>query len=88
MLCLLWPAVYADGTTEYNAHNLFGTAMTMHTHEAAVEVMGRRPFMMVRWVACLYDSPAVAPTPYAHVLVPPSKATKMTSGAGNSGQTQ
>jgi hypothetical protein len=49
---LLCPAVYADGTTEYNAHNLFGTAMTMRTHAAAVEVMGRRPFVMVRWVAC------------------------------------
>jgi alpha-glucosidase (family GH31 glycosyl hydrolase) len=47
---LLWLAVYADGTTEYDAHNLFGTAMTMHTHAAAVDIMGKRPFMMVRWV--------------------------------------
>ena len=41
-------AVHADGSREYDAHNLFGTAMAMRSHAAAAEVMGKRPFMLLR----------------------------------------
>jgi hypothetical protein len=52
-------AVHADGSREYDAHNLFGTAMAMRSHAAAAEVMGKRPFMLLRWVSSDDESSAI-----------------------------
>ncbi|KAF8061064.1 alpha-glucosidase [Scenedesmus sp. PABB004] len=42
-------ALHADGATEYDAHNLYGTAMAMRHHAAALAVNpGRRPFILTR----------------------------------------
>lgn len=42
-------AVHADGAKEYDAHNLFGTTMAMQSNKAATEVIGKRPFFILRW---------------------------------------
>ena len=44
----LCPAVHADGTREYDAHNLFGTAMAVRNTKAATEIIGKRPFFILR----------------------------------------
>uniref|UniRef100_A0A383VTZ3 Maltase n=1 Tax=Tetradesmus obliquus TaxID=3088 RepID=A0A383VTZ3_TETOB len=41
-------ALHADGTKEYDAHNLYGTAMAMRHHEALVAITGERPFILSR----------------------------------------
>jgi hypothetical protein len=40
--------VHADGTREYDAHNLFGTAMAVRNTKAATEIIGKRPFFILR----------------------------------------
>lgn len=42
-------AGHADGTREYNAHNLYGTAMAKSHYEAITEITGKRPFMILRY---------------------------------------
>jgi alpha-glucosidase (family GH31 glycosyl hydrolase) len=44
----LHTAVHADGTTEYDAHNLYGTTMAMRFHEAFTGITGKRPFILSR----------------------------------------
>jgi hypothetical protein len=51
LLLLLLHAVHADGTLEYDAHNLFGTAMALRSAKAATEVIGKRPFFLLRCVS-------------------------------------
>ncbi|WIA20052.1 hypothetical protein OEZ85_005917 [Tetradesmus obliquus] len=41
-------AVHADGTTEYDAHNLYGTTMAMRFHAAFTAITGKRPFILSR----------------------------------------
>lgn len=41
-------AEHADGTTEYDAHNLYGTSMAQRHYEAAVAVTNKRPFLLTR----------------------------------------
>jgi alpha-glucosidase (family GH31 glycosyl hydrolase) len=41
-------AVHADGTLEYDAHNLFGTAMGKAHYQAVLAVTGKRPFLLSR----------------------------------------
>lgn len=45
------PAVHADGSTEYDAHNLYGTTMAMRFHAAFTAITGKRPFILSRY-AC------------------------------------
>jgi alpha-glucosidase (family GH31 glycosyl hydrolase) len=46
-------AEHADGTREYDAHNLYGTTMAMRSNPAATEVIGKRPFFLLR---CLWPA--------------------------------
>ncbi|WIA23387.1 hypothetical protein OEZ85_000147 [Tetradesmus obliquus] len=41
-------AKHYDNTTEYDAHNLYGFAMAQQHYSAAVNVTGRRPFLLTR----------------------------------------
>lgn len=43
--------VHADGTTEYDAHNLYGTTMAMRFHAAFTAITGKRPFILSRYAA-------------------------------------
>jgi alpha-glucosidase (family GH31 glycosyl hydrolase) len=42
-------AEHYDNTTEYDAHNLYGFAMAKQHYAAAVNVTGRRPFLLTRY---------------------------------------
>eukprot|EP00775_Hariotina_reticulata_P010096 gene10096-10252_t len=41
-------SVHANGALEYDAHNLFGTAMARSHHAATIAITGKRPFMLSR----------------------------------------
>jgi hypothetical protein len=41
-------AEHADGTLEYDAHNLFGTTMAIRHYEAFTSLFKKRPFMVLR----------------------------------------
>lgn len=41
-------AVHPDGTSEYNAHNLYGTSMARHFHNTYKDVSGKRTFLLTR----------------------------------------
>jgi alpha-glucosidase (family GH31 glycosyl hydrolase) len=41
-------AVHPDGTSEYNAHNLYGTSMARHFHNTYKDVAGKRTFLLTR----------------------------------------
>eukprot|EP00775_Hariotina_reticulata_P010104 gene10104-10260_t len=41
-------ARHADGSLEYDAHNLFGTTMAMRHYEAFTSLFGKRPYMILR----------------------------------------
>lgn len=42
------PAAHPDGTSEYNAHNLYGTSMARHFHNTYKDVSGKRVFLLTR----------------------------------------
>lgn len=44
----LTPAGHFDGSTEYNAHNLFGTAMAATHYPVVANITGKRPFLLSR----------------------------------------
>ena len=45
-------AEHADGTVEYNAHNLYGLSEAVATYAALQKVISKRPFILTRWVLC------------------------------------
>ena len=41
-------ATHADGSVEYDAHNLYALSEALATHDAVRAVAGRRPFVLTR----------------------------------------
>ncbi|WIA20582.1 hypothetical protein OEZ85_004970 [Tetradesmus obliquus] len=41
-------ALHANGAREYDAHNLYGTAMALEHHAAVEKITGKRPFLLTR----------------------------------------
>ena len=41
-------AQHADGTLEYNAHNLYGLSEAVATYSALEKILGKRPFILTR----------------------------------------
>eukprot|EP00878_Enallax_costatus_P002700 GHUV01002888.1.p1 GENE.GHUV01002888.1~~GHUV01002888.1.p1 ORF type:complete len:873 (+),score=203.93 GHUV01002888.1:194-2812(+) len=41
-------ALHANGVKEYDAHNLYGTAMALEHHKAFIDITGKRPFLLTR----------------------------------------
>ena len=41
-------AAHPDGTSEYDAHNLYGTSMARHFHNTYKDVSGKRTFLLTR----------------------------------------
>jgi alpha-glucosidase (family GH31 glycosyl hydrolase) len=49
-LPVLLCAAHANGARQYDTHNLFGTSMALNHHTAFKAVVGKRPFLLSRWV--------------------------------------
>lgn len=61
--------VHADGSREYDAHNLFGTTMALQNTKVANDILGKRGFYILRWVWLSWWGPDVVLSP---CLFPPS----------------
>jgi hypothetical protein len=46
--CVCCCAAHPEGTREYDAHNLYGTAMARHFHDTYRDVSGKRTFLLTR----------------------------------------
>lgn len=66
-------AVHADGSLEYNAHNLYGLSEADATYGALQHITGKRPFMLTRCASVASDCPTPHPMVSVHMCVMSSK---------------